>query len=325
MLSEIVMSDILEYNIVCIVNELYAQHAAVMLQSLIDTNKGNRLKIYVVTNYLRPSTIKKIELLADINGISVHIIKCEINNLEIDGLKCGTEFKSWNMIMYVKFFLPILLSNDIRRFLFVDVDVVFNYDIKLLYEMDLKENIIAACEDYLYCHVHKERLDLTEKDLYINTGVMLVDLNAWHKKLTKNPLREFIQNVANLVNNDQDLFALYFKGDICLMPTNQWNATTFFFEKKPRVLPQYLDEIDIVRKKPYIIHFCEPIKPWYKECKHPYRDLYKKYLKKTPWANYRFITCGSAYGKPCWVYTLKYWLNVLGLRNDDMAMIRDIL
>lgn len=82
-----------------------------------------------------------------------------------------------------------------------------------------------------------------------------------------------------------------------------------------------IKDVDEVRSNPFIVHFCEPIKPWFKECRYPYRYLYKKYLKATPYKSYKFISCDSHFGKPSWRYIVKHWLNVLGLRNDGWSMV----
>ena len=37
---------------------------------------------------------------------------------------------------------------------------------------------------------------------------------------------------------------------------------------------------------PAIIHYAGPLKPWYSECNHPYKQLYYYYLNKTPWNDY---------------------------------------
>lgn len=150
---------------------------------------------------------------------------------------------------------------------------------------------------------------------------MVVDLGQWREMEKQRPMADFLKGNARLLNNDQDVFALYFKNKIMLLSTSQWNATTFFFEQKPRVLDKYLPEVDVVRHHPYIVHFCEPIKPWFKECKHPYRNEYGKYLRMTPWKAYKYPSCKTVYGKPVWKYTLKYWLNRWGILKEPMALI----
>lgn len=46
---------------------------------------------------------------------------------------------------------------------------------------------------------------------------------------------------------------------------------------------KYYSEIIEACKSPAIIHFCMPQKPWHYECINPYRELYYKYKRMTPW------------------------------------------
>ena len=309
------------YNIVCIADEKYAQHTAVMLCSLLENNKEKVFHIFLMTYAMTDSTKQKLYQGVVEYGSQLTIIEDDYEKSSIAMLKSATSTKAWNSIMYLKALIPQYLPDDVNRFLFLDVDMIVRADIAPLYNMDMQGNVIAACEDYLYQQVHKDRLGLYDSDLYINSGVMVVELGQWRKMENQCPMADFLKDNAHLLNNDQDVFALYFRNKIMLLPTNQWNATTFFFEQKPRVLDKYLPEVDVVRHNPHIIHFCEPIKPWFKECKHPYRNEYRKYLRMTPWKDYMYPSCKIIYGKPVWKYTLKYWLNRLGIRRDAMMIM----
>ena len=306
------------YNIVCIADENYAQHTAVTLCSLLENNKEKKFHVSLMTYAMTDSTKQKLHQVVEEYGSRLTIIEDDYEKSSIATLKSATSTKAWNSIMYLKTLIPQYLPDDVNRFLFLDVDMIVRADIDPLYNIDMQGNVIAACEDYLYQQVHKDRLELSDNDLYINSGVMVVDLGQWREMEKQHPMADFLKDNARLLNNDQDVFALYFKNKIMLLSTSQWNATTFFFEQKPRVLDKYLPEVDVVRHHPYIVHFCEPIKPWFKECKHPYRNEYKHYLQKTPWKDYKIPSCKTAYGKPVWKYTLKYWLNRLGIRCDFM-------
>lgn len=308
------------YNIVCITNETYAQHTAVMLVSLFNTNRGKEFRIFVLTQGLSTETIGQLKSIIPKNSQLVVIPKSNkelpivTNNNELGG-------KSWNPIMYLKLFMPKFIGENVHRLLFLDVDMIINADIDYLYNIELKNNIIAGAEDWKYSIGHKKRLGLDKDAMYINSGVMVVDVDKWRKYEKEKPMSIYLNIHKELIQNDQDAFALYFKDKIKYI-SQQWNVTTYYFERKPRIFDKYLPLLKELRTNPFIIHYCEPIKPWFKECKHPYAYLYKKYLKNTPYKSYRFISCGKQHGKPAWRYTIKYWLNVLGIRYDEWCMIR---
>ena len=251
----------------------------------------------------------------------LHFLEDDYKDSGIDALKTETTNKAWNPIMYLKLLIPQKLPQDVERFLFLDVDMVINHDIDELYSTDLKGDIVAACDDYKFQAAHRQRLGLKADELYVNSGVMVIDLKAWRDKEEKCPMIDFLKSYREVLNNDQDGFALYFKGEIMLLP-NRWNVTTFYFEQEPRIMPQYLPEVDELRKNPYIIHFCEPIKPWFRDCKHPYRRLYRKNLMMTPWRDYHFPYSSSPLSLKYWKDEMKYWLNRWGVRKEPMAMVK---
>lgn len=193
----------------------------------------------------------------------------------------------WNAIMYIKLLIPQLLPSDTDRCLFLDVDMIINTDIAPLYNIVLDGAIIAAAEDMPDCIKYKQRLGLNQTDNYINSGVVVCDLSKWRELEKKRPIINFTQSVSKIITNEQDVIALYFKGNIKILPI-KWNMTTFYFMRKPKIFDKYLPQLKEAKKHPGIIHFACPIKPWFKDCQHPYKNLYKLFLKKTAWKNYRF-------------------------------------
>lgn len=308
------------YNIVCIADEAYAQHTAVMLASLFDHNPDKRFRVFLMTYTMSSETKSRLAEVVDGHG-ELHILEDDYKASGINALKTETTNKAWNPIMYLKLLIPQKLPTDVERFIFLDVDMVINHDIEELYHTDLKGNIVAACDDYKFQAAHRLRLGLKDDELYVNSGVMVIDLKAWREKEKRCPMIDFLKAYKEVLNNDQDGFAIYFSGQIMLLP-NRWNVTTFYFEQEPRILDKYLDEVDELRRNPYIIHFCEPIKPWFADCKHPYRHLYRKYLAMTPWRGCQFPYFVSPLSLKYWKYELKYWLNHWGVRKEPMSMVK---
>ena len=307
------------YNIVCIADEAYAQHTAVMLASLFAHNRDKLFRVFLMTYTMSSETKRRLGEVVNRHG-ELHILEDDYKESGIDALRTETTDKAWNPIMYLKLLIPQKLPQDVERFLFLDVDMVINHDIDELYRTDLNGNIVAACDDYKFQAAHRQRLGLKDDERYVNSGVMVIDLKAWREKEERCPMIDFLETYKEVLNNDQDGFAIYFRGQIMLLP-NKWNVTTFYFEQEPRIMPQYLPEVEELRRNPYIIHFCEPIKPWYCDCKHPYHHLYRKYLLMTPWREYRFPCFVSPLSLIFWKDEMKYWLNRWGVRREAMAMV----
>lgn len=297
------------YNIVCVSDEGYVQHAAVMLCSLFETNPNKKFRIYFFTTDLSSKARNRLELLCLNYNSNISFHELPVNVI------ANLPTEKWSLIVYSKLFIPDLLPITDNRCLFLDVDIVINTDIEELYKFDLEGNALAAAEDIPNCINHKRRLGMSENDLYINSGVMVCDLAIWRKKYLDNNIFNFAYTISDKIINEQDIIALYFAGSIKILPIT-WNMVTFYFERIPRIFDKYKPELQEARKNPQILHFACPIKPWYRDCQHPYKYLYRKYLKLTAWKDYKFPLYEN---KTCWGRTKRIIRNIL----NEIGLIKD--
>lgn len=300
------------YNIVCVSDEGYSQHAAVMLESLFETNTDKQFKIFYLAYKLKETTKEKLRHQCNKHNNEIFFI--EDNYDIIKGFKVG----QWNSIMYLKLLTPEYLPKEINKYLFLDVDMVINADINPLYNYELNNNIIAACEDIPDCILHKKRLGLPSTANYINSGVIVVDLEKWRRKNISWIEYMRINNIDFI--NDQDVIASYFMNEICILPI-KWNMVTFYYMRKPKIFDKYLETLKEDKKKPGIIHFACPIKPWYKDCTHPFSNLYHKYLSHTAWKNYKFPYYEKLTPYKRIKKTIRIFLNNVGILKDEIHLI----
>ena len=296
------------FNIVCISNNIYTQHAAVMLE----TNPKVNCNIYLFITEIDENNKSELCRLIKKYNNQLYIKQFNKESFNLQNLKTA----SWHTIMYLKLFIHRVLPKDIDRCLFLDVDMIINSPLNELYDINLDDCCIAGCEDNINSMGIKQNLHLYPTDHYINSGVMMINLVKWRELDKEYPIEEFLRNNMDIINNDQDAIALYFKGHIKYINDIKWNATTFCFQRLIRVFPKYYCQIESVRRNPAIIHFCDPVKPWFKECKHPYKNLYDKYLRMTPWKDYKYVSCKKVYNRSAFYYNFRYWLNYINIRKD---------
>lgn len=307
------------YNIVLVANEGYVQHAAVMLCSLFETNKNKVFDIYLLTDGISEISKSRLQKLCTRynSRLIVKLPEQELGNslgINLKELPVG----QWNTMMYYKLFMPVMLPKECERCLFLDVDMIINDDIQTLYNWDLNGNIIAAAEDIPDCdECHKPRLGLAQNDAYINSGVMVCDLNAWREKEAVTPIFDYVKTISDIIMNEQDVIALYFKNEITILPI-RWNMTTFYFMRVPKIFRKYLPQLQEAKRNPGVIHFAAPIKPWFKDCTHPYRKLYKKYLNLTDWNDWTFVNWEDLTLTQRFKKTIKNLLNEIGLLKDTL-------
>lgn len=306
------------YNIVIAANEGYVQHAAVMLCSLFETNRNKQFDIYLLTDGITDTSENRLQEMCH-KYSSRLIVKQPETEL---GKSLGINLKDlpvgqWHTMMYYKLFMPVMLPPQCDRCLFLDVDMVINDDIAPLYNWELNGSIIAAAEDIPDCVEIKKRLNLKQADAYINSGVMVCDLAAWRKVESAHPVFEFVKKVSSIITNEQDVIAMYFKSKLSFLPI-RWNMTTFYFMRVPKIFDKYLSELSDAKRNPGIIHFAAPIKPWFKDCIHPYKNLYKKYLAKTDWKDFKFNNWEKLTPRQRLNKYIKNTLNHFGILQDGL-------
>ena len=306
------------YNIVIVANEGYMQHAAVMLCSLFETNRNKKFDIYLLTDGITDTSENRLQEMCH-KYSSRLIVKQPETEL---GKSLGINLKDlpvgqWHTMMYYKLFMPVMLPPQCDRCLFLDVDMIINDDIAPLYNWGLNGSIIAAAEDIPDCVEIKKRLNLKQADAYINSGVMVCDLAAWRKVESAHPVFEFVKKVSSIITNEQDVIAMYFKSKLSFLPI-RWNMTTFYFMRVPKIFDKYLSELSDAKRNPGIIHFAAPIKPWFKDCIHPYKNLYKKYLAKTDWKDFKFNNWEKLTPRQRLNKYIKNTLNHFGILQDGL-------
>jgi lipopolysaccharide biosynthesis glycosyltransferase len=121
---------------------------------------------------------------------------------------------------------------------------------------------------------------------YFNSGVMLIDLARWRSSNAFNRVLAYIvENRAILNDPDQDaLNATLYAERMAL--DYVWNViSSFYFAYHDLRTSQA--EIQRVRLGARIVHFNGASKPWSYFSRHPRRGDYYRYLRLTPWRDFR--------------------------------------
>lgn len=267
------------YNVVIVANDAYIQHAGVMLTSLFLKNPDYNFRVFLLTDGISDGSYERISCLCSHFGNSIEILEpskqLAFSKMDISTLNS----ENWSPMVFYKLFMPSILPLEVERCLFLDVDMVINDDIDSLYHWNLDDKIIAGVEDTIDIFDVKRKLGLDViDDEYINSGVMVCNMVKWREKEKKSPILDFTLSIRDLIHNEQDVLALYFKGNMSYLPL-RWNAVGWFFLRKPYVRDCYLREIPQVCANPGIVHYCLCIQPWYSDTNHPHAYMYKHYLK----------------------------------------------
>jgi lipopolysaccharide biosynthesis glycosyltransferase len=256
-------------NVVFATDRGYLQHLAVALASLLEKNNG--MNIYIINNDISGADWKKLQKL--FAGKNSHLIDSKIDDCRIESLIIHSHFTKAN---YYRLFIPDIVKGD--RALYLDADVIVTQRIDDLYNIDISNTFLAAVDNPgIYPNHHDLEMKCSAK--YFNSGVMLINLEYWRAYNIKEKVIDFVKRKPEVIRFvDQDGLNSVINGNwLELHP--KYNMHTIFTCAGYAVDSTIREAIN----NPIIIHYTSSSKPWHFGNNHPYKRLYWKYLRITPY------------------------------------------
>lgn len=172
---------------------------------------------------------------------------------------------------YYRYILPNIL-NIYNKIIYLDCDLIVKSNLKCLYDTDIEHYYIAAVGDVLA----DESINRLGVNNYYNSGVLLLNL----KKMRDDNISERLflftkKNSDTVLWPDQDAINVVMQDKIFPLD-KKWNAQVGEYP------PCYTSGFNKIGKEANIIHYIGNMKPWNKNCKSPFKDLYREYDKKLP-------------------------------------------
>lgn len=257
-------------------NDLYAQHLAACMVSLLENSSLKKHDICVVGKFEDASVSSKLQELADrYENTTLRII----NFLPPDDMKLPTRMH-WTADTFSRFWVRDFFGPTVKRVLYLDSDMIIRRDVRRLWECDLKGKMFGAVS--IPGSDRAAALSIPKQHDYFNNGVLLFDMEKWH---TEQPLKTLIpyieQNVEDLPFLDQDaLNACYYHERAAL--DYRWNMIVPFTWKES-FIPLPRDEQREIVIGACIVHYNGRSKPWHYINDHPYKADYWRYVRMTPW------------------------------------------
>lgn len=239
-----------EMNLLFSVNKKFLDELKDMLFSVAYNNK-RFLNVYIMNIELDDDDINFLsKFVAERCHGKLIPLKFDISSIKNMPVT-DDEGDYFGLEAYARIFSPYTVSEDVKRLLYLDADMLCNENLEELYDMDFEGNCIIACEDKGIDLETKKRLDLPMDYQYINSGVLLMNLEALRKEYTEEELVSLILSQSKILNYiDQDFINKNFKNKIKIV-SNKYNFLT--------------KDLDIskVDYKPAIYHYAGSVKPWH--------------------------------------------------------------
>lgn len=252
-------------NICITSDDNYIEHLYITLYSLlVNLDKEHHCNIYILDWWLNKKSKNFVDsLLGRFIWINIFYVETNVGNYR--------QYPSFNGTRqtYFRLDIPNLIPSNVDRILYLDPDIIINWDISDMYNTNLDWYAIWAPTEEKIHLVYDYILNFHNKNWYFNGWVLLMNLKNFREKNLSNKLINYIVSAKKNYFCDQDALN-YVLWDMRLPIPWKYNVTEiicykYYFKKN----------------KSIIIHYCWWWKPWLNYCTHPLRNLYIKYRKES--------------------------------------------
>ncbi len=272
-------------NIVIVATANYLWGAAVTVRSALETC-STTLNAYVISVDL--SSDDKQRLSQSWQTPNLGIIKfIDFDLAQVDKLRSTLLVKSKSP--YARFFIPEYLE-DVSRCIYLDTDLIVCSDLDALQSLDLQGNSSACVIDGGIDTPQqqqrlRDKLKLKNPLRYFNSGVIVMDLDAWRRDQIQSKALTIAQDHYDLLDQmDQDALNIVLEDDWLILDS-KWNTS------KGRADVNFSDGI---------IHFLGKVKPWHADYAANFQDRWFALLDRTAFSGQRpakLMGIGAAYRK----------------------------
>lgn len=247
-------------NILFSASSTFVRQALVLMASIYENHKDKEVDIYMIHSELNEEEVSMVVDFAKKNNQKAYSIKIEEETFK--GFKTTKWFTAE---AYYRLIVHNLVSKDIDRMLYLDVDIVVDKDIYDFYCMDFEDNYIITCLNFIetekwnYEIKHNFDSKLAKNGRYINSGVILFNYNKFRESnINLEKYKEVCEELDNDYFFDQGLISYMFGKTAKYVSTLDYNH---------RYANYYGKEKEILEMKPKkaIIHYnnyLTPCKPW---------------------------------------------------------------
>lgn len=252
-------------NIFFAVNDGYAEQLCVCLVSILENNQTEDIHFHILSNDFSKKSKKKVQNLKkkyknwDISYLTPDKKLFENLKLNIEHITIETYFR----------YIIANLEPQLEKCLYLDADLIVNGSLKDLWNTALEDCYCAGVKDlFIERSGHKKNIHFNENDLYINAGVLLLNLTKIRQeKMVQKLFDNTISLFDKISYQDQDIINITFKGHLKELDTI-YNFTAENVKREKRK-----------SKKAVVIHYTGKRKPWHKDCRNKLAFLWLKYAK----------------------------------------------
>lgn len=279
------------------VDEIMAMPVGVAIESILRTvDRSRKLVIHLAQAGLRRDSRTKLEdTVAGRAEVVWHDMMAAAGR-QLD-LVYRRSAKNYPPSIYGRLILGSLLPPEVGRVLYLDADILVKRDLGVLWDTDLGEAPMAASPDVVDRERSVQLADAVSVEdrtrygyhagcTYFSSGVLLFDLAQLRTWLASETF-EVMDRYPALSFPDQDALNIV-AGSRYRHLDRRWNQLgSAFLDEAADWTGLSPEDLEALRRDPWIVHFGGPQKPWKPDCVHPSLADWQEVFRSTPWATER--------------------------------------
>lgn len=250
-------------NLLATLNAGYLKQLTVMLFSLLKANPATGVSLYVLHTSLTEAHFKQLS--------DICPERLEIHSIAIpEGFLAHAPTSGrYPVEMYYRIFAAQLLPETVDRILYLDPDLVVLNPLDALYTLEFGDNLFAAASHISpkskLTLVNDLRLSMPQGSSYINSGVMMMNIEALRREQNQDEVFDYIEtHKPVLMLPDQDVLNAVYATRIVTVDHLRYNLSERCFHLY-NIRPENWEHpltLDWVRQNTCIVHYCGRNKPW---------------------------------------------------------------
>lgn len=279
-------------SVLCSADNNYAAYCGIMLTSLYESNKGNEIEVYLLTEGLKKKEEEKFRQFEKRYNTTVNIITVGKENFKHCPVREGDHV---SLTAYFRIACEELLPEDIHRILYLDCDIMVKCDLRPLWNTEIADRAMGVVLDGW--HIRNEnRLSFKEKT-YFNSGVLLINLDFFRANQISKKCMDYIHDFPDrIILHDQDVLNIICHDNLRYLPL-KYNFQTSFLCIEKQYDNSLIEEIHTsIKEGNLIVHFDAFPKPWNKNLyvDHPYSREWRGLRKISLWSDARLTSSVTA-------------------------------
>ena len=281
---------------ICIASdENYATILQVVMLSAMESNKSSDSITFHIFEY-KMSDKSKNNILSTVRRYNRKLVFYSVDDcVENIQSKIDNEWANNNSyVAYARIFMADILPKHILTFLYLDCDVLINDDVSEIFNIELKDNVVAAVKDVL-SYEYKDFMGFS-KGNYYNSGVLYVNAKKWREERLTEKISEYCNAHPEDLFPDQDAINILLRERIYTLPPkycvfypeNSWSVNLQIKGYGGNIKTYYSEsELIDAKQNPSIIHYTDSVigRPWQKNNINPYAGAWLKYYEMLPESN----------------------------------------